>query len=100
MATERDILREIRQRLALMRDELDGYTVYLFGSRAMGTANKRSDFDIGIDGDRPLSARVFYRISDMFDEIRTLHRIDWVDLHETSAAFRSEALKNALVLYG
>lgn len=88
MATEQDILSEIRRRLDSLKDELAGYTVYLFGSRATGTANERSDFDIGIDGDRPLPARVFYRISDMFDEIRTLRRIDWVDLHETSARFR------------
>ena len=100
MTREHEILTKIRSQLERVKDELAGYTVYLFGSRATGTARERSDFDIGVYGDRRLPLRTFYRISDLFDQIRTLHRIDWVDLRETSEQFRNEALKNAEVLHG
>ncbi len=100
MGRERDILREIRDQLDQVKGELAGYTVYLFGSRATGTARERSDFDIGVCGTQRLPLKTFYRISDLLDQIRTLYRIDWVDLHETTASFRQEALKNAKVLYG
>jgi predicted nucleotidyltransferase len=31
------------------------YRVFLFGSRAMGSASERSDIDIGIEGPAPVS---------------------------------------------
>lgn len=100
MRQEQDILNDIRSQLDHVKDELAGYTVYLFGSRATGSARERSDFDIGVYGARRLPLKTFHRIDDMLEQVRTLCRIDWVDLHETSARFRREALKNAKVLYG
>ena len=98
MASDADILKGIKQSLELVREELAGYTVYLFGSRARGTARDRADFDIGVYGKTQLPLDTFYRISDLFEQIPTLHRIDWVDLHETSAQFRDQALQQAKVL--
>ena len=100
MKREADILDDIRQQLDRVKQELQGYTVYLFGSRATGKARERSDFDIGVYGRSRLPLKTFYRISDLLDEVETLCRIDWVDLHETSARFRDAALTNARVLHG
>lgn len=100
MTREREILDEICGQLKKAKGELAGFKVFLFGSRAAGTAKERSDFDIGVFGAERLPLKTFHEISDLLDQVRTLHRIDWVDLHETSEQFRTEALKNAKVLYG
>ena len=78
---------------------LAGYRVFLFGSRAGGTARPRSDFDIGVMGPAPLAPVVFQQIEDWLDEIDTLYRIDWVDMNRVTAAFRAEAMQHTEVLY-
>jgi predicted nucleotidyltransferase len=80
--------------------ELRGYRVLLFGSRASGNARERSDFDVGVIGEQPLPFKTFYKLEDLFEQIETLYRIDWVDLNCTSPEFRREALKKTEVLYG
>lgn len=94
-----EVLNDIQAVLTTSSDLLHGHRVVLFGSRAAGTAKERSDFDIGVDGDAPLSFSAFYAIADRLESLRTLYRIDWVDLCRTSALFRSEALKNSRTLY-
>lgn len=93
------VLNDIQAVLATSSDLLRDHRVVLFGSRATGTAKDRSDFDIGVDGDTPLGFSAFYAIADRLESIRTLYRIDWVDLCRTSDLFRSEALKNSRILY-
>jgi len=94
-----EVLNDIRAVLATSVDLLRGHRVVLFGSRAAGTAKDRSDFDIGVDGDVPLPLSAFYAIADKLESLRTLYRIDWVDLCRTSDVFRLEALKNSRILY-
>lgn len=81
------------------KNELSGRKIVLFGSRAAGTARDRSDFDIGIVGDEPLSLNTFFRIEDRLDHLDTLYKLDWVDLNRTDKNFREEALRHAEVLY-
>ena len=94
---------EIRAMLvATMRantNRLGGHQVVLFGSRAQGKAKSRSDFDLGVVGNTPLPLADFFAIQDMLDELPTLYRIDWVDFARVSERFRSQALKNAEVIY-
>ena len=92
-------MNDIREVLASSSDLLRGHRVVLFGSRAAGTARERSDFDIGVDGDAPLPLADFYVIADKLDSVRTLYRIDWVDLCRTADSFRLEALKCSRILY-
>jgi predicted nucleotidyltransferase len=80
-------------------DRLRGRKVVLFGSRARGKSRPRSDFDIGVIGDAPMPLRDFYAIEDLLDELPTLYRIDWVDLARVGERFRSNALRDAEVLY-
>ncbi len=91
---------EIRKVCARMEADLRGYRVVLFGSRVSGGASDRSDFDIGIFGEVPLPIRIFYEMEELFEEIPTLYRIDWVDLNRVSPGFRHEAMKHMEVLYG
>ncbi|MEI6564939.1 MAG: nucleotidyltransferase domain-containing protein [bacterium] len=94
-----EVLNDIRAVLAASGELLRGHRVVLFGSRAAGTAKDRSDFDVGVDGETPLPLTAFYAIADKLESLRTLYRIDWVDLCRTSETFRSEALKNSRILY-
>ena len=72
---------------------LRGYRIVLFGSRAAGNARERSDFDIGIIGDEPVSLQTFYRIDDLLENIETLYKIDFVDLNRAVPSLKAEALK-------
>ena len=93
------IKEEIRRQLRSMADDLKGYRVVLFGSRAAGGARPRSDFDVGVLGERPLPVAVFFRVEDRFNSLETLQRIDWVDLNQVDPSFRENALKHVEVLY-
>jgi predicted nucleotidyltransferase len=87
-----DVLRSNAKRLR-------GYKVVLFGSHARGSARPRSDFDLGVVGNKPLPLEDFFAIEDMFDELPTLYRIDWVDFARVSDRFRAQALQRAEVIY-
>ncbi len=94
-----DVKRNIIQKLHLAEESLVGYKVVLFGSRAGKNAHARSDFDVGVIGEKPLPRQTFYRIESYFDEIETLYTIDWIDFSQTTQDFREEALKQVEVLY-
>ena len=94
-----EVKQAIIKQLNALGDALNGYTVVLFGSRASKTARPRSDFDVGVIGETSLPPQLFYRLESQFDKIETLRTIDWVDLTQTTADFREEALKHAEVLY-
>ena len=83
----------IKQEIMKAASELGGYRVFLFGSRVTGTAQERSDFDIGILGDNPISLHTFYKIDDLLDNIETLYKIDFVDFNRAAPSLRAEALK-------
>ncbi len=99
MNREEEIKQILRERFREFEQELEEYTVFLFGSRAGGSAKPRSDFDIGVLGPCPLPVKTFYKIEDMLDSIETLYTFDWVDLNRVSESFRNEALQDTEVLY-
>jgi predicted nucleotidyltransferase len=99
MNHEQAIKQKIRQQLEKVSEDLKGYTVIIFGSRAVGCAHERSDFDVGIIGQQPISLSTFYHIEDLFDAMDTLYTIDWVDLNRASPSFRQEAMKTMEILY-
>ncbi len=100
LLTEQRIKQMIVEQIERFSAQLEGYRVFLFGSRASGQARERSDFDVGVLGDEPLPVDVFFAIEDAFDRLPTLHTIDWVDFGRVSTKFRREALKHVEVIYG
>lgn len=100
MTRDEQILEMIRGVIRRFDSDLQGYSVFLFGSRAAGTARPRSDFDIGVLGDRPLPIGVFSRVADYLEELPTLYRIDWVDLATVSDRVRGEALRRRVPIRG
>ena len=93
------IREEIRAKLREAAPLLQGFKVVLFGSRAQGTQKERSDFDVGILGERPMPAQDLFRIEQALEDIDTLYTIELVDLGRTSPRFRAEALSEVEVLY-
>jgi predicted nucleotidyltransferase len=67
------------------------YRVFLFGSRADGTAHERSDIDIGIDGPHPVPLEALELIRDELEEAPTLYTIDVVDFARVPEKFRRVA---------
>jgi uncharacterized protein len=67
------------------------YHVFLFGSRATGSAGERSDIDIGIEGPAPVPRAALSAIQDELDEAPTLYTIDVVDFARMPEKFRRVA---------
>jgi predicted nucleotidyltransferase len=81
----------------IVRRHLKGihYRFFLFGSRAVGTAQDRSDIDLGIEANRPLKSSEFMAIKEAMGQLPTLLKIDIVDFQEVDATFRNIALKGS-----
>jgi predicted nucleotidyltransferase len=67
------------------------FRVFLFGSRATGSAGERSDIDIGIEGPGPVSRADLAAIHDELEEAPTLYTIEVVDFASVSEKFRRVA---------
>ncbi|HVC55551.1 MAG TPA: nucleotidyltransferase domain-containing protein [Stellaceae bacterium] len=67
------------------------YRVFLFGSRAAGSAHARSDIDIGIEGPAPVPRAALAAIRDELDEAPTLYTVDIVDFARVTETFRQVA---------
>jgi predicted nucleotidyltransferase len=96
---EAQVREMIRRKLLEAAPLLKEYRVFLYGSRATGQARPRSDFDLGVYGDRPLPIKIFFEIEAMLDELPTLYKIDWVDFNRASQEFRERAMRDVEIMY-
>ena len=67
------------------------YRIFLFGSRAEGTAHERSDIDIGIEGPGPVPPETLSLIEEELEEAPTLYTIEIVDFARVAEKFRRVA---------
>ena len=67
------------------------YRVFLFGSRATGSAGERSDVDIGIEGPAAVPRAALAAIHEELDEAPTLYTIEVVDSARVPEKFRRVA---------
>lgn len=72
--------------------------VYLFGSRADGTAVSGSDADIAVMADEDISLRLSEARA-ILEESTIPYKIDLVDLNQTSADFRDQVLAESVLLW-
>jgi len=74
--------------------------VFIFGSRALGTAGVGSDVDIGIQAKRGVSVEKLKlaKLREELEESTIPYKIDVVDMNDTSAEFRREAKKKIIYL--
>ena len=62
--------------------------VYAFGSRAVGRAGRRSDLDLAVGGDTPLTLRQRALLNEDFIESDLPIVVDVLDLHAITPDFR------------
>jgi predicted nucleotidyltransferase len=67
------------------------YRIFLFGSRAEGSARERSDIDIGIEGPNPVPLDALSLIHEELEDAPTLYTIDVVDFSRVPEKFRRVA---------
>lgn len=70
------------------------YRVFLFGSRATGTARKFSDVDVGILGKKTLPGHVIECIREDLENSNIPYTVDVVDFTTADPSFRNLAMKN------
>lgn len=74
-------------------------SIRLYGSRARGDHSPRSDIDLAVEC--PGAGTMdWVKVMDIVDEADTLLRIDCVRLDEANEPFKSQVLKEGVVLYG
>jgi predicted nucleotidyltransferase len=72
--------------------------VYLFGSRAAGTAQPTSDFDVAVLADEDLSCELS-RARELLEESNIPFKVDVVDLRLTAPAFSAEIQAQGILLW-
>jgi len=73
--------------------------IYLFGSRARGDATPRSDIDLAIESEKPLSIRKQRRIKEMAEAHSGLFALDIVFLHENNTKLKKIIDVQGIKLY-
>ena len=96
---ENAVEEKIVESLKAHRDKLRGHKIVLFGSRARGSANRLSDFDIAVDGAKPLDLTTFFEIEHSLHQLPTLYPVDWIDLNRASPKLREIARREGRVIY-
>lgn len=65
-----------------------GVALYVFGSRADGTACRGSDLDLALDAGQPLPLMLLAQIQDRLEDSDLPFMVDLVDLHRINPEFR------------
>ncbi|MGA2669647.1 MAG: nucleotidyltransferase domain-containing protein [Ignavibacteria bacterium] len=88
----------VTQILDVLKRYLDPNRIILFGSRAKGNFNSRSDFDIAIDIKRP-DVVLQRRISEEIEKFSGLYNVDIVYLPGLEQGFINIISKTGIVLH-
>lgn len=89
---------ELNTVLGLLRQHVPDCEVWAFGSRAGGTPKPFSDLDLVIVGPEPLSLAARADLSHAFSESDLPWKVDLVDWHSISPAFKKIIQTNYQVL--
>ena len=81
---------EIKQLVGKHLD-LRHHRAFIFGSRATNLGNDRSDIDIGIEGQTPISITKLASIREDLERLPTLYSFDVVDFSTVSDSFKKTA---------
>lgn len=73
---------------SILATHLPDREVWIFGSRAKGTARRRSDLDLAIGGNEPLPLSIRASLFDEFDASDIPYRVDILDLTTITPQFR------------
>lgn len=71
-------------------------TIYLFGSRARGDNEERSDIDLAISCDPDAK---WHLVSEILEEADTLLEIDYIDLDRAAEDIKENTYRDGIKLY-
>ena len=69
------------------------YRVFLYGSQAMGTARKWSDYDVGILGNKPVPTMTLVEIEDELESSDLPVVVEVVDFYNVDEGFKQLAFQ-------
>jgi predicted nucleotidyltransferase len=70
--------------------------IYLFGSRANGTAGRCSDIDVAVLSHTRLPEGLLTEIREALEESHILYRVDLVDLSQANEVLRKRVLQEGI----
>ncbi len=79
------------------RVPLDDYSVFLFGSRAVGNHHEMSDIDIGIWGNKKLPVDIKLDLEEELEECVVPYSVDLIDFNLVSEEFKKYALEKITI---
>lgn len=83
--------------LEIVRKHIPVCDVYLFGSRARGTAREGADLDVALDAGAPIKFGTLANIASDVEESNIPLFVDIVDMHNISIEMRKEIEKEGLL---
>ncbi len=87
-----DILVQVSE---IVAGEIKGkYRLFLFGSRAAGVHDPKSDIDIGIISEKKMPAGCLLAIQEKIEALPTLLKIDFIDFSSVDEEFKAVAMKH------
>ena len=87
-----DYLLEVKKMLLAALEGLDA-DVFLYGSRADGSASRGSDVDVGVNAGHEVDARLLQRARNILEESAIPFKVDIVDFARVDGDFRTVAMK-------
>ena len=72
--------------------------IWVFGSRANGTAKKTSDLDLMLDIGQPLTLKILANLHEEFIESSLPYKVDLVDWRSISDSFKAKIEKGMISL--
>ncbi|MFK5948773.1 MAG: CinA family protein, partial [Methylococcales bacterium] len=81
----------------LLKDKLPQNTqIFLFGSRAKGTAGGMADIDIGVLSESVVAKKILNDIKETIEQSFVPYDVDLVDFNAVSEAFKQQAMKKVI----
>lgn len=88
---------DILKKLVLTSLKDEKIKIILFGSRARGDNNTRSDVDIGLIPYGNINAKKITLLKEKIEDLNIPYKIEVVDFSETSESFKKEAMRKAVI---
>ena len=74
------------------------YEAFVYGSRADGTAQRWSDIDVGVRGEKQISGLLLENMREELEKSDIPYKVEVVDFAKVSDKFRNFALKEVVKL--
>lgn len=88
---------ELAKKIILKHLDLNEFAVFLFGSRAYGTAQFSSDIDVGILGKKAIDPKILTALKSELESSSVPFKVELVDFNSVESKFKRIALQKVKV---